>query len=117
VPGLSLWQHLAVPATYAVGSALVPGVPGTMYTQHADFADTYRWVHGHLHYVSHLWDECEMRTRLHRISELECELGVCFSAYNMCCASCSTARSAPSHPPVSPVLRTGFPGIYSWYLQ
>lgn len=67
-----------MPAAYALGSALVAGGIGAAYARRADIADAAGWVQGHLRYVSHLWDEGEMKGRVQEVLKVEEELGVTF---------------------------------------
>jgi hypothetical protein len=70
-----------MPAAYALGSALVAGAVGAAYWKRNDIADAYGWVDGHLRYVSHLWDQDEMKGRVQRIRSVSKELGIPFRAY------------------------------------
>jgi hypothetical protein len=74
----SIWTKIAAPAAYAVGSALVAGGLGAAYMRRNDIVDGYGWVQGHMKYVSHLWNEEEMKGRVNRIVEVGKEMGVPF---------------------------------------
>lgn len=83
-PQQPLWQRFAMPAAYALGSALLAGGIGAAYARRADIADATGWVQGHMKYVSHLWNEEEMKERVDGVVKVEEELGVVFRT----CVSC-----------------------------
>jgi hypothetical protein len=77
----SLWTRYAAPAAYAAGSAIAAGVLGAAYTRRAELVGGAGWLGDHAKYVSHLWDQAELRARLARVCALSSELGLPFRTY------------------------------------
>jgi hypothetical protein len=88
----SLWARYAAPAAYAVGSALVAGAVGAAYARRDDLVGGAGWLGDHAKYVSHLWDQAELRARLARVCALSAELGVPFRT----CVHASAPHRCPA---------------------
>ena len=74
-PGWSKW----LPATYAVGGALVAGAAaGTAYYKRQKINIGWTWATDHLKYVSNLWNEKLLGQRLEKLFSIERDLAVSF---------------------------------------
>ncbi|KAI0082476.1 hypothetical protein K474DRAFT_1655250 [Panus rudis PR-1116 ss-1] len=71
----SVWKKWAP----VVGGALVAGAAvGTAYYKRDELGSSYTWATDHMKYVSALWDEKALRSRVDSLLEIEKTLGVTF---------------------------------------